>query len=79
MTSSLRFPFPKVTASAPRPRANRSGPSVKRRAMGAIRAGEGTGLPRTSRKNQAAPAPVRGRGTQASGQSLSKHSGPSVT
>ena len=75
--SSLRSPLRKRTRSRLPARAKRSIAATKSRVMGAIRAEEGTGLPRTPRKNQAAPPGVCSRGWQ--GLRRSMHSTSSVT
>ena len=58
--------------------AKRFSPATKRFVMGAISADDGTGLPRTVRKNQATPAPACSIGTYTFRYIRSMHSNSSV-
>ena len=62
VTSSLRSPRTKRTIP-PDSAASTSKAATKRRDIGAISADDGTGLPRTLRKNHDAPVPVCSNGT----------------
>ena len=63
MRSSLRSPRPNFTSSTPARSAKRSMAATKFRVIGAISADDGTGLPRTLRKNHAEPPHVCSTGT----------------
>ena len=63
MRSSLRSPRLNATRSTPSRSANRSVAATKPRDIGAISADDGTGLPRTFRKNHAVPPLVCSTGT----------------
>ena len=63
MRSSLRSRRPNFTSSTPACAANRLIAVTKSRDIGAISADDGTGLPRTLRKNRAAPPQVCRTGT----------------